>query len=123
MHHKAITLSMVFATVFIILFVPQFGAAIRPWHYKEQLLRKVVPNNWESLSRGPVPPSAGNPCSNVPHGSGKCKLDEMNVAGRRLIRSPPPPPPAFLGIDIVDQKFAAEAGSGTSMENKSYKYN
>ncbi|OMO54761.1 hypothetical protein CCACVL1_27583 [Corchorus capsularis] len=118
---KAVTLSMIFAIVFIISFAPQFGGAIRPWHDKEQLLRKVVPN-WESvLTRGPVPPSAGTPCSNVPHGSGKCKLDEMNVAGRRLIRPPLPP---FSGIDIVDdQKFAAEA-SGTYMENKiSYNYN
>ncbi|XP_022723131.1 uncharacterized protein LOC111280203 [Durio zibethinus] len=84
-------------TLLVISFTAQFGASIRPRH-GEQLFREVVPN-FESLQKGPVPPSAGSPCTNIPGGSGKCVLNEMNAAGH-LIRSPP----AFPGINVIKFK-------------------
>ncbi|KAG4135718.1 hypothetical protein ERO13_D08G233850v2 [Gossypium hirsutum] len=47
------------------------------------------------LPRGPVPPSAGNPCTNIPGRShGRCTLTEMNVAGggshNRVVHHAPP---------------------------------
>ncbi|XWS39224.1 hypothetical protein CRYUN_Cryun18bG0032000 [Craigia yunnanensis] len=108
---KAVTLfkiSLILAIAFI-SFAAQFGAAIRPNLQEEQvLLKKIVPN-FESLDKGPVPPSDHSPCSNIPH-PGHCKVNEMNFAGR-LTRSPPPFP---AGMNV--KKFAAAA---TSMENKS----
>ncbi|XVF28670.1 hypothetical protein REPUB_Repub15cG0050100 [Reevesia pubescens] len=91
-------------TLLFVSFTAQFGAAIRPWQ-GEQLFRKIVPN-FESLQKGPVTPSAGSPCTNIPDGSGHCVVNEMNVAGH-LLRSPPP---AFTGINVI--KFAGT----TSME-------
>ncbi|OMO54782.1 hypothetical protein CCACVL1_27577 [Corchorus capsularis] len=88
-----------------ILISAQLGAAIRPWQ-GEQLFRKIVPN-FESLQRGPVPPSGGSPCSNVPGGTGKC-INGINAAGH-LFRSPPPHPAFPAGIDVI--KFAAAATS------------
>ncbi|KAF9673536.1 hypothetical protein SADUNF_Sadunf10G0034400 [Salix dunnii] len=57
----------------------QWGAATRPVH-GEHWLKKHFPH-LESLQRGPVPPSAGSPCSHNPGGSGHCTLNEMNFAG------------------------------------------
>ncbi|XVF62944.1 hypothetical protein PTKIN_Ptkin09bG0049500 [Pterospermum kingtungense] len=78
---------LLFSLLFI-SYAAQFGASIRPLQ-REQLFRHVVPN-FESLSKGLVPPSAGNPCTNIPGGSGQCVVNEMNVAGP-LLRSPPAP--------------------------------
>ncbi|EOY11000.1 hypothetical protein QQP08_015186 [Theobroma cacao] len=47
----------------------------------------------QSLQRGPVPPSGGNPCTNIPGRSrGRCTLSEMNVAGGGggMVAHPPP---------------------------------
>ncbi|XVE81776.1 hypothetical protein DITRI_Ditri15bG0093100 [Diplodiscus trichospermus] len=90
--------------LFILLFISfaaEFGAAIRPCQ-GEQLSRKIVPN-FQSLPKGPVPPSSGSPCSNIPGGSGHC-VNGINAAGH-LLRSPP----TFPGINVI--KFA-----GASME-------
>ncbi|XWS08842.1 hypothetical protein CRYUN_Cryun40dG0035000 [Craigia yunnanensis] len=92
--------------LFIVLFISfsaQFGVSIRLWQ-GEQLFGEIVPN-FESLQKGPVPPSAGSPCTNIPGGSGICVVNEMNVAGH-LLHSPP----AFPGINVI--KFVGT----TSME-------
>ncbi|KAK8571887.1 hypothetical protein V6N12_027955 [Hibiscus sabdariffa] len=88
---------LVFALLFISL-TAEFGAATRPWRLRERLFRQIVPE-FESLPRGPVPPSAGSPCTNIPCGSGHCVVNQINVAGR-LFRSPP----AFPTVDVM--KFA-----------------
>ncbi|KAL4272083.1 hypothetical protein GQ457_13G025750 [Hibiscus cannabinus] len=77
---------LVFALLFISL-TAEFGAATRPWRLREQLFRQIVPD-FESLPRGPVPPSAGSPCTNIPGGSGHCVINQINAAGH-LFRSPP----------------------------------
>ena len=98
------------ALVFILLFLlltAKFGAAIRPWEGKQSLFREIVPN-FESLQKGPVPPSAGSPCTNIPGGSGHCVVNEITAAGH-LLRSSSPPG-AFPGINVI--KFT----DTTSME-------
>ncbi|WOG83256.1 hypothetical protein DCAR_0102431 [Daucus carota subsp. sativus] len=68
----------------------QSANAMRPLgEYKAWLKELPVPLV-ESLQRGPVPPSAANPCTHIPGGKspGHCTLEEMNVAGR--VYSPPP---------------------------------
>ncbi|XVE65896.1 hypothetical protein DITRI_Ditri08aG0036400 [Diplodiscus trichospermus] len=93
-------------TLLFISFTAQLGAAVRPWQ-GEQLFRKIVPD-FESLQKGPVAPSAGSPCSNIPGGSGHCTVNEMNAAGH-LLRSPP----AFPGINVI------KVAGTTSRENHS----
>ncbi|KAE8699138.1 Phosphoribosylaminoimidazole carboxylase atpase-subunit isoform 1 [Hibiscus syriacus] len=48
----------------------------------------------QALPRGPVPPSAGNPCTNIPGRSrGRCTLAEMDAVGGGVVhhhRAPPP---------------------------------
>ncbi|GMI64207.1 hypothetical protein HRI_000090000 [Hibiscus trionum] len=88
---------LVFTLLFISL-AAEFGAAMRPWQLRGQLFREIAPG-FESLPRGPVPPSAGSPCTNIPGGSGHCVVNQINAAGH-LFRSPP----AFPTIDIM--KFA-----------------
>ncbi|XVE81774.1 hypothetical protein DITRI_Ditri15bG0092900 [Diplodiscus trichospermus] len=106
---KVASLSKISLILIIVLsFTTQFGAAIRPILYEEQLLKKVAPN-LESLQKGPVSPSGHSGCSNIPH-PGKCEINEMNFAGR-LSRSPPP-----FSASKSDERFVAAA---TSMENKS----
>ncbi|XVE81775.1 hypothetical protein DITRI_Ditri15bG0093000 [Diplodiscus trichospermus] len=107
---KAVSLfkiSLILAVV-LISFTAQFGAAIRPNLYEDQLLKKIVPD-LESLSKGPAPPSDHSHCSNIPDPGTKCELNEMNVAGR-LTRSPP----TFPASKNVERCIAA-----TSMEIKS----
>lgn len=92
---KAVThskISLILAIAFI-LFTAQFGAAIRPDYFGEELLllKKVV-LNLESLAKGPTPPSGHNPPSNIPASSKL--INEMNVAGR-LTPSPPSFPAAM----------------------------
>ncbi|WRX21931.1 hypothetical protein QQP08_014418 [Theobroma cacao] len=112
---KATTLSKI-SLVFVIVFISctaQFGAAIRPFHEEQVLLKKIIPN-LESLQMGPVPPSDHSHCSNIP-GTGQCGLNEMNIAGRHI-----PSPPPFPGNGMDVKRFAAAAAAAaTSMENKS----
>ncbi|XWS64727.1 hypothetical protein CRYUN_Cryun05aG0028700 [Craigia yunnanensis] len=59
----------------------------------------------QSLQKGPVPPSAGNPCTNIPERNrGRCMLTEMNVVGGGgNARHAPPPFPDFV-VKETDQK-------------------
>lgn len=97
-------------TVVFILFTflashQKLVAATRPLggeHWLKKDGRLVI----QSL-RSPVP-SSGNPCSNIPRGgSGKCKLNAMNIAG-----SVAPVPPAFP--DLVVKVGVASAGNSES---------
>ncbi|KAF5730021.1 hypothetical protein HS088_TW20G00391 [Tripterygium wilfordii] len=50
-------------------------------------IRTLEGDQWlvlgQSLQRGQVPPSGGNPCTYIPkRGKGRCTLSEMNIAGR-----------------------------------------
>lgn len=85
----------------------QFCAATRPLH-GDQLFKKYVPE-FELLQRGPVPPSDGSPCSHIPGGSGVCRLNEMNVAGR-LIHAPTTYPGNGMKLfaGSVENKIKAE---------------
>ncbi|KAG5236324.1 transcription factor bHLH [Salix suchowensis] len=89
--NKKSRVTIFFTIMFIISFALstiQSGAATRAVH-GEQWLKKHVPH-LESLQRGPVPPSAGSPCSHNPGGSGHCTLNEMNFAGRSNHQPPFP---------------------------------
>ncbi|KAB2039992.1 hypothetical protein ERO13_D02G043150v2 [Gossypium hirsutum] len=77
-------------TILFLSFTADFGAAIRPRGLTEQLFKKMVPN-FESLPRGPVPPSAGSPCTNIPGGAGLCTVKEINAAGASFVRRRPFP--------------------------------
>ncbi|KAE8702898.1 hypothetical protein F3Y22_tig00110480pilonHSYRG00095 [Hibiscus syriacus] len=81
---------LVFTFLFL-TFTAEFGAAIRPWQLREQLLRRMAPD-FESFPKGPVPPSSGSPCTNIPGGSGICVVNESNAAGRVFCPRPPTPP-------------------------------
>ncbi|KAK8585715.1 hypothetical protein V6N13_050688 [Hibiscus sabdariffa] len=70
---------LVFA-IFFLSFTAEFGAAIRPRQLREPLFRTMVPN-FESMPKGPVPPSAGSPCTSTPGGSDHCVVNEINAAG------------------------------------------
>ncbi|CAI0433970.1 unnamed protein product [Linum tenue] len=62
----------------------------------------------QSLQRGPVPPSKSSPCGHVPgRGSGRCPLNEMNVAGSGLFGVRPHPAPA--GDVVVAMEVAPVA--------------
>ncbi|KAK8683218.1 hypothetical protein V6N13_039284 [Hibiscus sabdariffa] len=83
---SAFKASLLFTLLFI-SFTAQLGAAIRPWHRQGQpLFRKVLPE-FESLQKGPVPPSQGSSCTNIPGRSGIC-INGINAAGH-LLHSPP----------------------------------
>lgn len=72
----------------------------------------------QSLPRGPVPPSAGNPCTNIPgHNHGRCTLTEMNVVGGgRSVASHAPPRPPFSEF-VVNFAAAASASAGGNIES------
>ncbi|KAK8589529.1 hypothetical protein V6N13_088355 [Hibiscus sabdariffa] len=58
----------------------------------------------QALPRGPVPPSAGNPCTNIPgRSNGRCTLAEMNAVGSRDAQHHAPPPP-FRGPSLTQTK-------------------
>ncbi|KAK8564935.1 hypothetical protein V6N13_020065 [Hibiscus sabdariffa] len=66
-------------SIFVFLFILTFDhiSATRPLDERQAPLIII-----QSLPRGPVPPSAGNPCTNIPRrGHGRCTLTEMDVAG------------------------------------------
>ncbi|KAG5240646.1 hypothetical protein OIU76_014125 [Salix suchowensis] len=88
-----VTIFFTLFTILLTLSTLQCVAAMRPLH-GEQSLKKHFPLI-ESLQRGPVPPSAGSPCSHNPGGNGTCKLDEMNFVGRAN-RQPPPAIPSSV---------------------------
>ncbi|KAL4302894.1 hypothetical protein GQ457_10G013940 [Hibiscus cannabinus] len=84
-------------SIFVFLFLLTFDhiSAIRP--LDEQQAPLIFNKNLiiQSLPRGPVPPSAGNPCTNIPgRGHGRCTLTEMDVAGGRsrtgMVHGAPP---------------------------------
>ncbi|XP_012483250.1 uncharacterized protein LOC105797927 [Gossypium raimondii] len=84
-------------SLLFILFFISSTAAIRPTQWQgEQLFRKIVPDHFETLQRGPVPPSGGSPCTNIPGGSGTCLVNEINAAGH-LLRSPP----VFPAVHVI----------------------
>ncbi|XVF06358.1 hypothetical protein REPUB_Repub06bG0041200 [Reevesia pubescens] len=67
-----------------------------------------------SLQKGPVPPSAGNPCTNIPgRNHGRCTLTEMNIVGGAggIAHQAPPPFP-----DYVVKFGAASTGSKTDQQ-------
>ncbi|XP_021283166.1 uncharacterized protein LOC110415777 [Herrania umbratica] len=69
----------------------------------------------QSLQRGPVPPSGGNPCTNIPgRNHGRCTLSEMNVVGGGggMLAHPPP---AFPDL-VVD--FGAASAGGNETDQK-----
>ncbi|GMJ01944.1 hypothetical protein HRI_003863600 [Hibiscus trionum] len=88
------TRALLVLTILFLSCTAEFGAAIRPWQLREQLFEKTLPY-FESLPKGPVPPSAGSPCTNIPGGSGHCVVNGINADGH-LFRSPPPFPPSKL---------------------------
>ncbi|KAF9677689.1 hypothetical protein SADUNF_Sadunf08G0133700 [Salix dunnii] len=65
-----VTFFLTLFTILLTLGTLQCVAAMRPLH-GEQMLKNHFPL-MESLQRGPVPPSAGSPCSHNPGGSGNC---------------------------------------------------
>ncbi|MBA0767625.1 hypothetical protein Gotri_016489 [Gossypium trilobum] len=84
-------------SLLFLLFFISSTAAIRPTQWQgEQLFRKIVPDHFETLQRGPVPPSGGSPCTNIPGGSGTCLVNEINAAGH-LLRSPP----VFPAVHVI----------------------
>ncbi|GMJ07076.1 hypothetical protein HRI_004376800 [Hibiscus trionum] len=87
-------ISLLFTLLFI-SFTAQLGAAIRPWQ-GQRLLRKVLPD-FESLQKGPVPPSSGSSCTNIPGRSGHC-INGINAAGH-LLHSPP----VFVGTTSMGE--------------------
>ncbi|KAJ9154203.1 hypothetical protein P3X46_027565 [Hevea brasiliensis] len=84
-----------FTNLFIIISTFQVGAAKRTMHGEQWHEEHFL--HIESLQKGPVPPSASSPCTNIPKGgTGHCpNLNEMNFAGGRVNLVPPPPPPTF----------------------------
>ncbi|GMI65197.1 hypothetical protein HRI_000189000 [Hibiscus trionum] len=75
--------------------------ATRPLHahaaFNENLIIQALP-------RGPVPPSAGNPCTNIPgRSNGRCTLAEMNAVGGGVVHHHAPPPP-FRGSVLEQAK-------------------
>ncbi|KAK8576143.1 hypothetical protein V6N13_090620 [Hibiscus sabdariffa] len=85
------------ATFFVlcIVLLHQHVSAARPLHaFDENLVIQALP-------RGPVPPSAGNPCTNIPgRSSGRCTLAEINAAGAVHHHAPPPVP---FGGSVLNQ--------------------
>ncbi|CAI0433969.1 unnamed protein product [Linum tenue] len=70
--------------------------------------RPLLETEQQSLQRGPVPPSKSSPCGHVPgRGSGRCPLNEMNVAGSGLFGVRPHPAPA--GDVVVAMEVAPVA--------------
>ncbi|KAI4301139.1 hypothetical protein L6164_034450 [Bauhinia variegata] len=85
--------NLLFVLVVAILMMVLFGfGETRPL----QGDREEWPNNkkdvviLQSLQRGPVKPSAPNPCSTVGGGKGHC-INGMNFAGKTTYHHPPPP--------------------------------
>ncbi|KAE8710577.1 Phosphoribosylaminoimidazole carboxylase atpase-subunit isoform 1 [Hibiscus syriacus] len=70
----------------------------------------------QSLQRGPVPPSAGNPCTNIPGRSrGRCTLTEMNTVGGDGVAAYHAAPPAFPEFVV---KFASASAGINGTDKK-----
>ncbi|KAK8633918.1 hypothetical protein V6N13_014751 [Hibiscus sabdariffa] len=84
--------------VFCIVLLHQHVSASRPLHVHAAFDENLV---IQALPRGPVPPSAGNPCTNIPgRSNGRCTLAEMNAAGVVHHHAPPPVP---FGGSVLNQ--------------------
>ncbi|KAE8728496.1 Phosphoribosylaminoimidazole carboxylase atpase-subunit isoform 1 [Hibiscus syriacus] len=65
----------------------------------------------QSLQRGPVPPSTGNPCTNIPGRSrGRCTLTEMNTIGDGGVA-------AYHAAQPVFPEFVVKFASATAGSN------
>ncbi|XVF31057.1 hypothetical protein REPUB_Repub16aG0112600 [Reevesia pubescens] len=91
------TVTFIFAIVLLFRF--QHVLATRPLHDENRVSSSFNKNLIvQVLQKGPVPPSAGNPCTNIPGRShGRCTLmTEMNEVGGGndgvAYHAPPPPP-------------------------------
>ncbi|KAG4167022.1 hypothetical protein ERO13_A13G169025v2 [Gossypium hirsutum] len=105
---KVTNFTVTFISAIVLLLTFQHVLATRPLDEVPSFNHNLI---LQSLPRGPVPPSAGNPCTNIPGRSrGRCMLTEMNAVGRGGGGGVPHlAPPAFPEFLV---KFgAASAGS------------
>ncbi|OMO71985.1 hypothetical protein CCACVL1_18003 [Corchorus capsularis] len=91
------TVTFIFAIVLLLSF-DQHVLATRPLDEEVQVPTFNKNVILQSLQRGPVPPSGGNPCTNTPGRSrGRCTLTEMNVVGGHGgVAHPPPAFPEYV---------------------------
>lgn len=101
---KLANFTVTFISAIVLLLTFQHVLATRPLDEVPSFNHNLI---LQSLPRGPVPPSAGNPCTNIPGRSqGRCMLTEMNAVGGGGAHLAPPGFPEFV------VKFgAASAGS------------
>ncbi|KAE8670949.1 Phosphoribosylaminoimidazole carboxylase atpase-subunit isoform 1 [Hibiscus syriacus] len=79
--------------IFCIILFHLHVSATRPLHvlHAAALNENLI---IQALPRGPVPPSAGNPCTNIPgRSNGRCTLAEMNAVDGGVVHHHAPPPP------------------------------
>ncbi|KAK8520172.1 hypothetical protein V6N13_031364 [Hibiscus sabdariffa] len=86
-------LTVTFISAIVLLLSFHHVLAIRPLDDILSFNDKLIV---QSLQRGPVPPSAGNPCTNIPgRSSGRCMLTEMNTVGGGHVAAYHAAPPVF----------------------------
>ncbi|OMO96234.1 hypothetical protein COLO4_15407 [Corchorus olitorius] len=89
------TVTFIFAIVLLLISFDQHVLATRPLDEEVQVPTLDKNLILQSLQRGPVPPSGGNPCTNTPGRSrGRCMLTEMN--GHGGVAHPPPAFPEYV---------------------------
>ncbi|MBA0728358.1 hypothetical protein Golax_001262 [Gossypium laxum] len=107
---KLTNFTVTFISAIVLLLTFQHVLATRPLDEVPSFNHNLI---LQSLPRGPVPPSTGNPCTNIPGRShGRCMLTEMDAVGRRGGSGGGVPhlaPPAFP--EFVVKFGAASAGS------------
>ncbi|GMI79178.1 hypothetical protein HRI_001587100 [Hibiscus trionum] len=87
--------------IFCILLFHQHVSAARPLHVHAAFNENLI---IQALPRGPVPPSAGNPCTNIPGRSrGRCTLAEMNAVGGGSVVHHHAPPPVPFRVSVLKQ--------------------
>ncbi|KAK8545462.1 hypothetical protein V6N13_066744 [Hibiscus sabdariffa] len=108
--------TVTFISAIVLLLSFQHVLATRPLVEEDEVVPSFNQNLIvQSLQRGPVPPSAGNPCTNIPGRSrGRCTLTEMNTVddGVNANHAAPPAFPDFVvkfgsvsvGSNGTDQK-------------------
>ncbi|XP_021888699.1 uncharacterized protein LOC110807772 [Carica papaya] len=98
------------AVLLVSCFLEQKTAAVRLLDEEQWLAKNLIV---QSLQRGPVPPSGGNPCTFIPgRNRGRCTLSEMDVAGQF------PRAPAAAFPDIVVDFGAVTAGNSGANETQ-----